>query len=218
MQDATTGLFGVQRKRTVRVHASISYAALILAPQLSAFHDTHPDIDVQLTTAVWTERVEDDAVDVEIRYGHGDWSEVNIHHLGHQVAEVVCHPDFAAHLGDTIGFESLARHALPIIGSEADWGKMAEQFGLEHPNIAGTFKADSSLIALQILAGGTGAGLISQDFTRRYTEQGLLVSPLEFRLPLTRSFFMVTPDGARARTEVTQFCEWLYEIHRDAKT
>lgn len=216
MQDATTGLFGAHRKHRVRVHGSISYTALILAPRLSEFHAAHPDIDVQITTAVWTERVEDHTVDVEIRYGHGDWEESHIRHLGHQVAEVVCHPDFAAKFGTGIAFQDLAPHAIPIIGSEADWGKMAEHLGTQAPSTASSIKADSSLIALQILAGGVGAGLISCDFTKRYLEQGQLISPLEFRLPLPRSFFLVTPDSAPARPEVTQFCDWLYDMHHEA--
>lgn len=214
MQEATTGLFGSKKKRTVRVRASISYAALVLAPQLSAFRRIHPDIEVQLTTAIWTDRIEGEAIDVEIRYGHGDWAERDIRHLGHRFAEVVCHPGFAASLGDDLSVHTLAAHAVQIIGSESDWTQLSEHYGLDLPPVVGAMKADSSLIALQIMSGGTGAAIVSEDFSRRYIEQGLLVSPFDYRLPLARTFFLVLQESAQEKSEVGQFCEWLFENHK----
>ncbi|SDE65310.1 LysR family transcriptional regulator [Ruegeria marina] len=215
MQEATNGLFGSKKKRIVRARASISYAAIVLAPQLGGFHEAHPDIEVQLTTAVWTDRIDDEAIDVEIRYGHGDWDERDIRHLsGHRLAEVVCHPAFAASFGEDLSIQTLAAHAVQVIGSESDWSLMSEQFGLELPPVAGAIKADSSLIALQMISSGIGAAIISEDFSSRYIEQGLLISPFEYRLPLQRSFFLVVQDNLQERSEVNQFCEWLSEQHR----
>lgn len=216
MQGATEGLFDTNRKRTVRVHASISYAALVVAPQLAAFHQICPGVDVRLTTAVWTDHLADGPIDVEIRYGHGDWAERDIRHLGHRFGHVVCHPDYAASFGDDLTFAALAADAVQIIGSELDWSQMAEHFGLDGLPVMGGAKVDSSLIALQIIAGGGGAAIVSENFTQRYIEQGLLVSPFEYRLPLARSFFLIAHDDAQKRTEVSQVCDWLLGHHRQA--
>ena len=215
MQSATEGLFGATRKQTVRIHASISYAALVLAPQISAFRAAHPEIDVRLTTAVWTDPIDDDVTDLEIRFGHGDWSDLQVHHLGHRFAHVVCHPDFAASFGKALSFGTLAAHAVQIIGSESDWAQMSGHFGLEHPAVFGGTKADSSLIALQIVAGGTGAALVAECFTGRYIEQGVLTSPLDYRFPLPRSFFLVVNETAQKRSEVGQVRDWLLAQHRE---
>ncbi|WP_289036393.1 LysR substrate-binding domain-containing protein [uncultured Roseibium sp.] len=215
MQDATSELFTSNAKRTVHVRASISYAALVLAPLLKGFQDTHPDIDIRLTTAVWTDRIEDDAIDVEIRFGHGDWAEQDIRHLGHRFAQLVCHPDFAASFAGDLSFEALAAHAVQIIGSESDWSLMARHFGLEGlPEIGGT-KVDSSVIALQMVAAGSGAAIVSESFIENYVAQGVLVAPFDHRIPLSRSFFMVVDDSAQKRREVLQFCDWLAEQHRE---
>lgn len=211
IQDATTSLFGRRRKRTVRVRASISYAALVLAPKLRAFREAYPDIDIRVTTAIWTDRIEDEAIDLEIRYGYGDWAERNIRHLGHGYAAVVCAPAVAACFGGDQGMTSLATQAIQIIGSETDWSQMAEQFGIQWPVFEGLMKVDSSLIALQIMSGGTGAAIVSEELSKRYIEQGLLVSPLDHRLPMPRSYFLIIQDGAQERSEVTRFCDWLSE-------
>lgn len=215
MQAATDSLFSSKRKRTLRVHASISYAALVLSPQLWSFHRAFPDIDLQVTTAVWTDRIEDEAIDVEIRYGYGDWAERDIRHLGHQFAEVVCHPNLADLNGDGPSFQTLAAQAVQIIGSESDWSQMAVKSGQDLPPVVGAMKADSSLIALQIVSAGTGAAIVSEDFSRRYIQQGQLVSPFDDRLPLSRSFYMVVQDKARERHEVDHFCDWLFERHKE---
>ena len=214
MQQATNGLFGAKNKRTLHVRASVSYAALVLAPRLSEFLTLYPDIDVRLTTAVWTERDEDEEIDVEIRYGHGDWAEPDIRHLGHRFAEVVCHPDVVSSLGETLTFQTLAAQAIQIIGTESDWDQMAEHFGLTPPAVIGRTKADSSMIALQILAGGSGAAIVSDSFIGPWLKSKALVSPLPYRLPLRRSFFLIAHDAAHKRSDLRLFCDWLSDMHR----
>ncbi len=214
MQDATDGLFGSQQKRKVRVHASISYAALVLSPLLPAFQAKHPEIEVQLTTAVWTDRTDDEAFDVEIRYGYGDWDERDIRHLGHRSSEVVCHPDFAASFGEGLSIQALAAQAVQIIGSAADWRQFSSPCGFDLPPVPGVIKADSSLLALQTVSSGTGAAIISESFSKGYFERGVLISPFDYQLPLTRSFFLVLRDNGQKRHEVTLFCDWLSDLHR----
>ncbi|WP_372886000.1 LysR substrate-binding domain-containing protein [Shimia sp.] len=215
MREATDGLFGARQKRRLRVHASISYGTLVLAPLLAGFHAAHPEIEVQLTSAVWTDRTEDAAFDVEIRYGHGDWDERDIRHLGHRSSEVLCHPAVAAACDAGPTLEALAEKAVQIIGSETDWGRLAALYGRDLPPVPGMMRADSSLMALQILSGGTGAAIISESFSKTYLDRGLLVSPLDCKLPMSRSFFLVLPDARPMRREVIQFCDWLYDLHRN---
>lgn len=213
IQQATRNLFSSKRRKIVRVHASISYGALVLAPHFSAFHDAFPDIELQMTTAVWNGRIDDDAVDVEIRYGYGDWSDGEIHHLGHRFGEVVCPPQLLKSFTHTPTLADLAKHAIQIIGSEADWAQMFALTDEEAPSTLGTIKADSSLAALQIMSGGSGSAIVSEEFSKRYIEQGLLVSPLPLRLPLTRSFFMILRGSANQRSEVMEFRDWLLSHH-----
>lgn len=209
MHEATVALFDTRHVRTVRVHASISFATLVLAPALSNFQRDHPDIEVQLSTAVWTDRSEDDSADVEIRYGSGDWSEPNIRHLGHRYATLVCHPEFAACFKTQPSLTELSKHAIQVIGSESDWNRMAEHHGQELPPLFGATKVDSSLIALQIAAGGMGITIASEEFSKTYLDQGLLVSPFEYRLLLPRSFFLIPRENADRRPEINLFCIWL---------
>ncbi|WP_245837916.1 LysR substrate-binding domain-containing protein [Tropicimonas sediminicola] len=210
IQEATEGLFTVRRKRKLRVRASISYATLILAPRLKAFHDLHPEIEIQLSTAVWSDRMDNESIDLDIRYGTGHWDERDIWQLGHEFATVVCHPDHAHAFGDPPRIHDLlGAGVVPVLGSEVEWGRLSDHFGLELPAPPVWITADSSLIALQTISAGFGAALIHESFSQSFLDRGLLVSPFEYRLPIREAYFLVAREGLREREEVEAFRNWI---------
>jgi LysR family transcriptional regulator, glycine cleavage system transcriptional activator len=210
MQAATEGLFGSRSRKTVKVRSSISYAALVLAPQLGAFRTTYPDIDVQLSTTVWSDRIETDDIDVDIRYGNGEWDDGTIWRLGDEQASVVCSPQFAASFGGSVDFKALyGAPVVQIIGSEVEWVRMLDHYDLELDPPVAWLKADSSLMALQIILSGLGSAIVMERFSRSFVAQGLLVEPLAYRLPILQSYFLVVTDKAERRDEVRSFCRWL---------
>ncbi|MCR9073944.1 MAG: LysR substrate-binding domain-containing protein [Alphaproteobacteria bacterium] len=210
LRTATAGLFGESTKSTVRVRASISYATLVLAPRLAAFRNDHPNIDVQLSTTVWADRLDDVGVDVDIRYGTGDWDDGSVRPLGDQYAGIVCHPAYAASFGDGLTIETVYNSpTIHIIGSEVEWSRLASHLERQLETPRSWMKADSSLVALQMLLGGTGFAIVMEALSRPYVERGLLVDPFGHRLPIAQSFFMVLAERAEKRTDVTTFCRWL---------
>ncbi|MCC5987910.1 MAG: LysR family transcriptional regulator [Pararhodobacter sp.] len=210
MQAATNGLFRAPRRSTLRVRASISYAALVLAPQLGAFRALNPDIDIQLFTAVWSDRMDNPSIDLDIRYGTGDWPEKQIWPLGVERGIVVCHPDHAASFRNGPTIEALAASdVVQVVGSELDWARLSERFDLGLVVPAQSIKADSSLIALQMVAGGQGSALIMRRFAQRYLDQGLLISPFPYELPMDQGFYLVVRDDTKRSDEIERFRAWL---------
>lgn len=210
LRAATAGLFADATDRTVRVRASISYATLVLAPRLAAFRNAHPEIDIQLSTTVWGDRHDDAAVDVDIRYGTGGWDDGTVWHLGDQSAGIVCHPAFAETFGDGLSIEAVYRApTVHIIGSEAEWSRMAAHLGLDLDPPKSWMKADSSLVALQMVAGGSAFAIVMEIFSKPFVDQGLLVDPFGHSLPLDQSFYLVVAERAARREGVDTFCRWL---------
>ena len=210
MQQATEGLFTVRRKRKIRIRASISYATLVLAPRLKAFHDLHPDIEIALSTAVWSDRMDHETIDVDIRYGTGHWSEPDIWKLGDEVATIVCHPDHLRSFGDEPRIQDvLAAGIVPVLGSEIEWRRLSERFDLDCPEPPVWLRADSSLIALQSVAAGFGTALIHKSFSRAFLDRGDLVSPFDYDLPIREAYYVVMREDAGHRDEIEALRSWL---------
>ncbi len=210
MQSATNGLFNRSQKRTVRVRASISFAGLVIAPRIAEFYSEHPDISVQLSTFVWADRFDDEPSDIDIRYGSGDWDDGSILHLGHEYAIPVCHPKYAAAFAPPLTIQALAADKIvSIMGSEADWSQLSEQYGLNLKMREEWFKVDSSFTALQSVIASAGAVMVLERFARPYLKQGILVAPFGYRLPIPSSHFLVRREKSIPREEVQIFCDWV---------
>lgn len=214
MERATQGLFGLSTKRVINLRASISCAALVIAPKLAEFQAMSPDIEVRLTTFVWADRFGNEDVDIDIRFGHGDWKDGRVTHLGHEFAIPVCHPEHAASFGKNLSIQSMAAgEIVEITGSETDWIKLSEHEGLDLCRPSSTVRVDSSLVALQAVITGRGAVMVLESFAREYIRQGLLVAPFDLRLPVRPSHFLVQREGAIAADDARVFSDWVMSIY-----
>lgn len=210
MQAATDGLFRVQSKSVVKLRCSISFAALILAPLLREFSRLHPEIDVELSTAVWSDRIDGTSFDLDIRYGEGDWPEQASHPIPVADATLMCHPEYAGNFGAEPTAEALAQaDIVQIVGSETDWDRLFDQCGFEGPRPDYWIKADSSLIAMQILSAGHGCAILSRSFARRELAEGRLVDLFGLSLPMAANFVLVERDDLRGRKDVQTLVDWL---------
>lgn len=210
IQEATEGLFTVKRKRKIRIRASITYATLVLAPRLKTFHDLHPDIEVALSTAVWSDRMDQETIDADIRYGTGHWDDTHIWKLGEEVATLVCHPDHVASLGPGASVRDVLEAGIvPVQGSEVEWRRYSDRFGIDCKDPPIWLTADSSLIALQSVAAGFGSALIHQSFSRSFLESGSLVSPFDHCLPIREAYYLIVRENTEGRDEIEAFRRWM---------
>jgi LysR family glycine cleavage system transcriptional activator len=210
MQDATAGLFAQRKKRRLHIRTSVTYGALVLAPRLAEFAAMYPDVEVHMTTAVWSDRLDDPRIDIDIRYGTGNWTDPHMWQLSHETGIVVCAPGHAARFGAAPDIEAMASDNLVLVmGSEVEWQRLSSHYALEFGPPSHSTKADSSLLALQMLLGDGCAAIIHESFAAPYLDKGLLVSPFEYRLPIREAYFMIIGNDALNRAEVTDFRDWL---------
>ncbi|SOH94331.1 LysR family transcriptional regulator, glycine cleavage system transcriptional activator [Monaibacterium marinum] len=210
MQSATDGLFSTKRKSPIRIRASISFAALILAPRLNAFRRQHPEVEIELSTTVWSDRMSDATIDLDIRFGTGDWPEHNIHLLQIEPSTIICHPDYAAQFADKPPAQAIRDASIvQIVGSETDWDLATAQYDPNQPRPKHWMKADSSLVALQIIGSGHGCTIVTRSFAKHELADGRLVAPLPLQLPAIKNFFLVERDDLGQRDDVRAFIDWI---------
>ena len=208
MQTATEGLFDVKRRKSLHVRASISFGTLELAPRLHKFRALYPEIELQLSTAVWSDRMDDNSVDIDIRWGNGHWAENDIYRLGQEEAVVVCNPDHAAQIGADIQ-AAAQQEVVLIVGSEVEWARLSEHHNLGLQPVQNVTRADSTLVALHMLCGGPGMALVAERFLQSYLADGRLVCPFDYRLPIRESYYLVTQSVSNERKELALFRDWM---------
>lgn len=211
LQTATNGLFASKQKTTLRIRASISFGVLVLAPRLNEFRALHPEIEIILSTTVWSDRMSDTTIDVDIRYGTGDWAEQDIWPLPQGHATLVCNPKDAALLQRD---PSRLKDAdiVPIIGSENDWPAMFQKLGLDGQPPHPWMLVDSSLLALETIARGRGIAIVNQMFSKAHIERGNLVEPLRQALKPQNNFYTVAQPNPKKLQQITLFHDWLGSI------
>ena len=201
---ATAGLFGAGQVAPVVVRAPPSFAALRLAPLLPAFQAAHCEIPLRLSTAIWADAAPEDGVDVDIRHGDGRFGNGRgTRALSAPVSVLVCHPaDAGAELADH------AARAIHVAGCESLWQRLAAQEGLAAARIGQALAADSSLVALELVAAGLGAALVACDLAAPAHAAGRVAEPGPMLETGQAHHVALTRRGAE-RPEARVFRDWL---------
>jgi LysR family glycine cleavage system transcriptional activator len=214
LADSTVGLFGGTERVQITVHAPVSLAALWLAPKLPAFAQANPSIDVRLASVIWDNAVPDEATDLEIRYGSGQWLGYRSEHLLNQSILPVCSPALLHAAQQSGELATLAvRHPIYIMGYENHWLKARQLPELAQLPVSAGPTVDTTVAALELAAAGAGVALAHRLFLSAYLETGRLSIVLTWKLPDDYSYFVITPERPqRIRREVQIFRDWLVAI------
>jgi LysR family glycine cleavage system transcriptional activator len=210
LADSTLGLFGGSERGQISIHAPVSLASLWLAPKLPSFIAAFPAIDVRLSSVIWDNPVPDEATDLEIRYGSGQWRGYRSELLLNQRIVAVCSPAMLDRARSIGAADWLPRHLIHIMGHENHWQQVRQALHLgemaERPGPA----VDTTIAALELAANGAGCALAHRIFLDSYLSTGRLVFALEHDFTDDSSYFVVTPERPqRVRREVQQFRDWL---------
>ncbi len=209
LADSTVGLFGGSQRGQITVHAPVSLASLWLAPKLPAFMKAFPAIDLRLSSVIWDNPMPDEATDLEIRYGAGQWRGYRSEQMLNQRIVAVCSPALLARSRSSGEGPLLPRHLIHIMGHENHWLKVRQALQVNDSARMGPI-VDTTLAALELAANGAGCALAHHIFLSAYLATGRLVLALDHDFADDSSYFVVTPERPqRMRREVQLFRDWL---------
>ncbi|MEO0823029.1 MAG: LysR family transcriptional regulator [Pseudomonadota bacterium] len=211
---ATSGLFGAPSGPALVVRAPLSFATLRLAPRLAAFRAAHPRVALRLCTSVWGDDIDEDRVDVDIRYGDGRWPSEEMARLTDPVSVPVCPPGTAFGADPAAALLRLAdAGAIHITGCEDLWARLARQLGLAEDRIRPEHAADTSLVALEMVAAGLGCALIARDLMQSHAAR--LSLPPGITLVHDQAHYVLLPRRRRAPSaSAVLFRNWLLDVFR----
>jgi LysR family transcriptional regulator, glycine cleavage system transcriptional activator len=200
--------------RQLRVSVVPSFAARWLLPRIGRFVAAYPDIDLDVRANMANIDFANDDSDAAIRYGYGDWRDVQIELLLADRFFPVCSPRIAngrlpARPADLAGY--------PLLRAEDEfWKPWFEAAGLDWPEpTRGPIFNDSSHI-MQAAAEGQGIALARTSLVGNDVRNGVLVRLFDIEVPASKKQYLVYPSRAANSPKLAMFRRWLHEeIERD---
>ncbi len=211
---ATTGLFGPARREQLTVRTQVSYAATWLAPRLARFERAHPEIELRLVCAVWSDALTPEGVDIDIHQGRDAGIGVDAQLLHHDHAVVVHGPTHVDQYGPVRSAEDLAgRPRIQVLGFDDVWPRiLPAQASAPTRSIT----VDTSVTALELAAAGDACAVVPERFARTAVRAGRVTLALEESWSMRQAHYLLRPRGhPHPGPQARAFLDWLTDLDQD---
>jgi LysR family transcriptional regulator, glycine cleavage system transcriptional activator len=210
MSDATVTLGHEARNSSARLVVTVlpSFAARWLLPRLPDFHSRHPDITVELISAMAPLDLAEKKIDLGIRNGEGTWAGVRSERLAQEKLFPV-----AARNG-IVGHDRLPHSAqqlleYPLLNPYDDWQRWFSRAGVTArlPFAGKTFN-DATLL-LQAAEAGVGIALGRKWLVADALDRGILVRLPGPMIVSHRSYYLISPENQPLSLHAEAFTIWI---------
>ena len=204
---------------SVTVTTSTGFSTFWLLPRIGEFRRLHPDIDVQFLVADNYLNLSVSNVDVAVRYGNGEWPNVEAKFLLQEEIYPVCSPDYLQGRGRPQSADDLLVERLLHLEGRYDpetrWRTWFAEQGVDAKIPPHGLRLNTYTNLVQAALDGQGIALIGPPLMQKYLENGALVRPFETS-PLKRHAFYLALPKDREPTPVTgAFCKWIEQAVRE---
>jgi LysR family glycine cleavage system transcriptional activator len=209
---ATDRLLRRDDDHVLTVSTLASLAAKWLLPRLSSLQESHPGIDVHITTSTNLVDFRAGDVDAAIRYGRGHWRGLRADWLMADELFPVCSPALLKRDKPLRCPEDLVHHTLLHTsgGYDDDWRLWLTAAGLpadisKQPGLS----FDLIFLTVQAAIDGSGIAMGRTSYVQDDIAKGRLVVPFEIALPADAGFYLVSPETKADPPKLAAFRQWL---------
>ncbi len=192
------------------------FAAKWLTPRLGQFWQQHANIDLRLHHTIQTVDFVREDVDMAVRWGRGDWENVQSEVLLRAKLTPVCNPALLTGVHPLHAPADLRYHTLLHEESYFDWGQWLAKAGVHHVDLRHGLIIDDTNVRIQAAIDGQGVALGCFPLIADDIAGGRLVRLFDLVLD-EFAYYIVYPVGALSNPKVKAFRNWLLE-ETDATT
>ena len=213
---ATDRLLRKDDEHVLTVSTLASFAAKWLLPRLASFQDTHPGIDVRITTSTEMANFQKDNIDAAIRYGRGRWPGVRSVWLMADELFPVCSPALLTGDNPLRRPEDLIHHTLLHTIGYDDWRVWLTAAGVPGVVARHELTFDLFLMSVQAAADGIGIAIGRTSYVKDDIDKGRLAVPFNVSLPADAGFYLVSPPDVAQTPKLAAFEKWLTAAARQS--
>lgn len=214
LRDARRHLGKTHEMRRLNLRVTPSFGVRWLGPRLSGFLAAHPDWDLRVDAAPDPTDFDREVMDLDIRYGTGQWTGFHLQPVVRDQVLPLCSPDYLAQLESGGGSHGVFDRARLIDSAMAlcQWDFWLHRNNIETSGNRKAILMDRSSMALQLALDGVGIVLESLALASQEVAEGRLV-PVTPNLPVLSfpAYWAICPARYLNRRAVRLFLTWLQE-------
>lgn len=199
---------------TLLVSVPPAFAARWLIPRLDDFNSRHPEVELRLlaTRKLVDFRVDD--VDAAIRFGSGNYPDLQVERLMRETIVPVASPVLAQSIASA---QALSRATLiedewhTTLGAFPDWGTWLASLGVESEAPLRIRRFGDANLTIQAAIAGMGVALAWHSLVVDDLKTGRLVRLLDRTIASELGYHLVIPHHRAGLTRVTAFRTWMLD-------
>jgi len=193
-----------------------SLAAKWLVPRLSDFQRQHPDIQVRLSATSTVEQIGGRDIDLGIRFGRGQWDNLESELLAKNDIFPVCAPSLLTpdkpirDPRDVLQYPLLTDSDWMRSGYD-EWSDWLKGAGFPEAKIKSNLSLNYSNLLIQAAIDGLGIAIGNVINAGDDLRHGRLIKPIDYTVQTDTGYWIVYTKGALKQPKVKAFRDWLME-------
>ncbi|WP_456296738.1 LysR substrate-binding domain-containing protein [Vibrio sp. AK197] len=185
-----------------------SFAQHWLVPRIRQFREQYPDLAMLIEPTDQLVKFQDSSIDLCIRYGRGEYDNLESEWLMDEVLYPVCNPIYQKEK-QIYRLEDLSKaDLLEDIWPDIDWHTWLDNVGIMH-NDRSTMRYNGSLYVLEGALSLQGVALVKHSIVQRYLKEEKLVRIGDVAIKPHFGYYACAPKGYFKREKVIQFMHWM---------
>ncbi len=213
---ATQAIRAAEDRNRITVTATTGFTTYWLMPRIGEFRALHPEIDLRFLISDKYLDLHTENVDVAIRYGDGDWDNLDCTFLQRERIFPVCSTTYLAGRERFSKPEDLLNENLLFLEGRYDeqtrWPVWFREQGVEVEKISQGITVNTYSNLVQATLDAQGIALVGPPVIEQFLNNGTLIRPLNIPAIRRRAFYLATPARPNHKSRATvAFCNWVIE-------
>jgi len=213
LRNARSAISRQRYARSLTIRVSPSFGVRWLGSRIARFASENPDWNIRVDATPEFSAFDTEAVDLDLRYGLGDWSGLSVTPMMEDFVMPVCSPRYLRELSgqahDPVGQLANAR-LIDSVKGLMRWDIWLADQRISLPEVSYPFRFDRSTMSIEMAKESGGIALESISLCLPELQRGELVpfNP-DFEVITFPAYWLVCPARHFSRRIVNRFADWL---------
>lgn len=210
------------REDTVVVTMTKGFASYWLLPRIRLFREQHPHVEVKLVVADRYVNLDDENIDVAVRYYRDDMIDPNADVLFRHRIAPTCSGSYATSITDRSNVEDLLKEKLIYLegrkyDARSKWRSWFRQQGVHLSEMPSGISVDDYAALILACEAGAGFALLGPPLVTEQLATGKLRQPTAFDLVPIGCFCLKTSSLRSPNKAALLFIEWIERFKNDSE-